>query len=223
MTEQSKTKNKASNVKLKVVNLFGAPGVGKSATRSGLFWLMKIHGISVEEVSEYAKYLVLAKRIAQLENDQLYVLAKQHHKMHILNGSYEFAVTDSPLMLAGYYCEEMARAGHVASPAPDFVSTCLAYANSYDNLNLFLTRDFRRSKFEEQGRIHNMQDSERIDKDQREFLARNGQTWVDIDMDACTPFELLGSMLNQVQCYWPNSFLSAPTLNVGGPLREGQV
>ena len=223
MTEQSKTKNTASNVKLKVVNLFGAPGVGKSATRSGLFWLMKIHGISVEEVSEYAKYLVLAKRIAQLENDQLYVLAKQHHKMHILNGSYEFAVTDSPLMLAGYYCEEMARAGHVASPAPDFVSTCLAYANSYDNLNLFLTRDFRRSKFEEQGRIHNMQDSERIDKDQREFLARNGQTWVDIDMDACTPFELLGSMLNQVQRYWPNSFLSAPTLNVGGPLREGQV
>lgn len=223
MAEQRKDDKAAQAAKLKVVNLFGAPGVGKSATRSGLFWLMKIRGISVEEVSEYAKYLVLAKRLSQLENDQLYVLAKQHHKMHILNGSYEFAVTDSPLMLAGYYCEEMAKAGHVASPAPDFVTTCLAYANSYDNLNLFLTRDFRLSKFEEQGRLHNMQDSERIDKEQREFLARNGQTWVDIHMDACTPYDLLGAMLAQVERHWPGSVPASPALKVGGPVGEGHA
>lgn len=223
MAEQSQEQRAGEPAKLKVVNLFGAPGVGKSATRSGLFWLMKIHGMSVEEVSEYAKYLVLAKRLSQLENDQLYVLAKQHHKMHILNGSYQFAVTDSPLMLAGYYCEEMAKAGHVASPAPDFVSTCLAYANSYDNLNLFLTRDFRRRPFEEQGRLHNMQDSERIDKEQREFLARNNQGWVDIDLDAYTPFELLGAMLAQVERRWPGSVPTAPILNVGGPGSEGKA
>lgn len=218
MADHSKNPPSSPAIKLKVVNLFGAPGVGKSATRSGLFWLMKIQGISVEEVSEFAKYLVLAKRVWQLENDQLYVLAKQHHKMHILNGAYEFAVTDSPLLLAGYYCEEMAKAGHVASPAPDFVATCAAYAHSYDNLNLFLTRNFRGRPFEAQGRMHNMEDSERIDKEQREFLARNGQSWVDIDLDAFTPYELLGEMLAQIESKWPGRVPEHPSLAAGGPV-----
>lgn len=191
--------------KLKVVNLFGAPGVGKSASRSGLFWLMKIQGMSVEEVSEFAKYLVLAKRVWQLQSDQLYVLAKQHHKMAILKGSYEFAVTDSPLMLTGYYCEEGARHGMVASPSPDFVSFCTSYVDSYDNLNLFLTRDFSKGVFEEQGRMHNMADSVRIDKEQREFLARNNHTWIDIDLDATTPYEALHAMAAEIRKKWPNS------------------
>jgi hypothetical protein len=209
--------------KLKVVNLFGAPGVGKSASRSGLFWLMKIKGMSVEEVSEFAKYLVLAKRMWQLQSDQLYVLAKQHHKMMILRGAYEFAVTDSPLMLAGYYYEEIARAGSSASPSEDFVPFCLSYSNSFDNLNLFLTRDFRKSAFEEQGRVHGVSDSERIDGEQREFLARNNQPWVDIDLDSLSPYDLLEKMVEQIDIKWSGSVARAQGLSPGSPkkVQEG--
>lgn len=191
--------------------------MGKSASRSGLFWLMKIKGMSVEEVTEFAKYLVLAKRMWQLESDQLYILAKQHHKMLILKGAYEFAVTDSPLMLAGYYYEEIARSGGSASPSREFVSLCADYAQSFDNLNLFLTRDFRKSAFEEQGRAHGVADSERIDKEQREFLKRNNQQWVEIDLDAVSPYGLLERMLGEVEAKWPGTMGSARGLAPGIP------
>lgn len=191
--------------KLKVINLFGAPGVGKSATRSGLFWLMKIKDMSVEEVNEFAKYLVLAKRVWQLKKDQLYILAKQHHKMLILKGAYAFAVTDSPLMLAGYYCEETReeerKLGEEQSAPDGFVDLCRSYAESFENLNLFLTRDFTKSSFEAQGRVHGIEDSIRIDREQKEFLARNGQSWIDIDLDQVAPWRLL----DEVEKKWPGS------------------
>jgi hypothetical protein len=191
--------------KLKVVNLFGAPGVGKSATRSGVFWLMKVKGMGVEEVSEFAKYLVLAKRTWQLKEDQLYVLAQQHHKMLILKGEYEFAVTDSPLMLAGYYCEENWRDDRAAGREPgapkSFVGLCRDYAEGFDNLNLFLTRDFSKQAFENRGRLHGIEESVRIDREQKEFLRREGQEWIDVELDELAPWRVLG----HVEGKWPGT------------------
>lgn len=164
---------------LTVINLFGAPGVGKSATRSGLFWLMKIKGMSVEEVTEYAKHLVLAGRSWQLERDQLSVMAAQHHKMLILEGIYEYAVTDSPLMLASFYAPHGTPKG--------FGSMCEEYAALYDNVNVFLTRDFDRGGFETQGRLHGREDSLRIEGEQKDFLAKLGYEWFDIEIGDATP------------------------------------
>lgn len=170
---------------LKVINLFGAPGAGKSAARSGLFWLMKVKGMSVEEVSEYAKYLVLAGRHWQLSKDQLYVMAKQHHKLLILEGQYEFAVTDSPLPLASYYSGP-------ETPG-SFHPMCMEYFNRFENLNFFLTRDVSQagSNFEEVGRLHNREQSIRIEHEQKEFLARLGLSWIDLEIDHKSPWEIL--------------------------------
>ena len=209
--------------RLRVINLFGAPGVGKSATRSGLFWLMKVKNMSVEEVSEFAKYLVLAHREWQLKQDQMYILAKQHHKMLILKGAYEFAVTDSPLMLAGYYCEETReeeKAAGLEQSTPDsFVDLCRSYAESFDNLNIFLTRDFRKTAFESQGRIHGIEDSIRIDKEQKKFLERNGQTWVDIELDQVAPWRLL----EEIEKKWPGSVPTwGPQIPLVNEIQEGK-
>lgn len=171
--------------RLKVINLFGAPGAGKSATRSGLFWLMKVKGMSVEEVSEYAKYLVLAGRHWQLTRDQLYILAKQHHKLLILEGQYEFAVTDSPLQLASYYSGP-------ETPA-SFHPMSMEYFDRFENVNFFLTRDLSQagSDFEEVGRMHNREESIRIEGEQKDFLAKKGLSWIDLEIDHKSPWELL--------------------------------
>lgn len=171
--------------RLKVINLFGAPGAGKSATRSGLFWLMKVKGMSVEEVSEYAKYLVLAGRQWQLTRDQLYILAKQHHKLLILEGQYEFAVTDSPLQLASYYSGP-------ETPG-SFHPMAMEYFERFENVNFFLTRDLRQagSDFEEVGRMHNREESIRIEGEQKDFLSKKGISWVDLEIDHKSPWELL--------------------------------
>lgn len=191
MNPNQKPGETAHHGTLKVINLFGAPGTGKSATRSGLFWLMKVKGMSVEEVSEYAKYLVLAGRQWQLNCDQLYILAKQHHKLLILEGQYQFAVTDSPLMLASYYS---------GSNTPQrFHGMCMEYFQRFENINFFLTRDLTRedAEFEETGRNHNREDAIRIEQEQKEFLDKKGISWIDLEIDHAAPWEIL-KRINQI-------------------------
>lgn len=155
--------------KIKVVNLFGAPGVGKSTIAAGLFYFMKMSGMSVEHVTEYAKYLVLTGRVSQLENEQLYLLAKQHHKQHILRGQYEWAITDSPLLLCAYYAPS-------ATTPPKFGELVHQYNDSFDNYNVFLTRGLEKEEtsFEEQGRLQGKVDALRIQNEQIEFLTEAG-------------------------------------------------
>jgi hypothetical protein len=169
--------------RLKVVNLFGPPGVGKSSVRSGLFWLMKSLHLSVEEVSEYAKYLVLTGRTWQLQDEQLYLLAKQHHKQLILRGQYEYAVTDSPLSLCGFY----APPGYLKSFLP-LVRDAHA---SFDNLNFYLTRDLDDHAFEPNGRVHDRAAAGRIDREMRDYLAREGIDCVEVPIDLLTPWRIL--------------------------------
>ena len=76
--------------KLKVINLFGAPGVGKSSAAAGLFYYMKRDGFSVEQVTEYAKYLILSGNEKTLLNEPGKLLAEQFHKQKILTDMYDY-------------------------------------------------------------------------------------------------------------------------------------
>ena len=71
---------------MRVINLFGGPGAGKSTTAAGLFFFMKSDSSfdkSVELVTEFAKDLTYAERFKELQGDnQLYITSKQHSKLH---------------------------------------------------------------------------------------------------------------------------------------------
>lgn len=81
---------------LKVVNLYGAPGVGKSVTAAGLYNLMSMRGHKVELVTEFAKDLTWGKNWLALDH-QLSILAEQDRRLRVLEGQVEYAITDSPL------------------------------------------------------------------------------------------------------------------------------
>lgn len=83
---------------LKVINIFGAPGVGKSTTATGLFNVMKLKGLNVEYVSEFAKDLTWGKDWMGLSH-QLSILAEQDYRLRRLEGQVEWVITDSPLPL----------------------------------------------------------------------------------------------------------------------------
>ena len=188
------------NARLKVVNLFGPPGVGKSSVRSGLFWLMKSLQLSVEEVSEYAKYLVLTGRTWQLQDEQLYLLAKQHHKQLILRGRFEYAVTDSPLALCGFY----APPGYL----PAFQPLVRDAHASFDNLNFYLVRDLRSLPFDATTRVHDLEAAVRVDGEMREYLAREGIGYTEVEIDLLTPWRIL-EQLRPGLAPWP-SFPATP-------------
>jgi hypothetical protein len=171
-----------------VINLYGAPGHGKSAARSGLFWLMKAYHLSVEEVSEYAKYLVLTGRTWQLREEQLYLFVKQLHKQNIVaRNGYDFAVTDSPLQLSSFY-----------APADYYCnfSRLVDEANEgFENLNFFLSRDLSNADFEERGREHTRAGSLRVQSEMREYLERKGIRCVDVEVNLSTPWVILSHVM----------------------------
>lgn len=175
---------------LRVINLFGSPGQGKSTVRAGLFWLLKTHQYSVEEVAEFAKYLCLSNRKWQLRRDPLSVLAEQNHRQDILRGRYRFAISDSPLMLCDFYAPD-----DYALRSRSFSATVEEHFAGYDNVNFFLSRDLEQGEFETEGRDHDKAQSLETQARMREFLDRKGVRYKDLPIDILTPWRLAEEVL----------------------------
>jgi len=90
---------------LKVINLWGGPGTGKSTTAAGLFNVLKHWGFKVELVTEVAKDLTYGKDWGSLKN-QLLVLGLQDQRLRRLVGQVDWAITDSPLPTGMAYMSE---------------------------------------------------------------------------------------------------------------------
>lgn len=159
---------------MKVINLWAGPGSGKSTTAAGLFYLLKNSGSNSELVTEFAKQLVWQERHATF-SDQLYILAKQNHKLNILRGKVEFAVTDSPLLLSNIYVPKDYLSG--------FETLVWSTFKSYDNLNFFIKRV---KPYNSIGRNQNETEAKDLDRTIRGYLdaAELPYTVIDGDKDA---------------------------------------
>ena len=145
---------------MKVVNLFAGPGAGKSTTAAGLFHLMKLEGMSVELVTEYAKEMTWEKR-NNILTDQLYILAKQHRRVLRLQNEVDYVVTDSPFLVGILYRNE-----HYSETLDRLV---IELWNKYENVNFFLERV---KAYVPVGRNQTEDEARRIDVATRDLLAR---------------------------------------------------
>lgn len=118
---------------MRVVNLFGGPGTGKSTTAADLFAYMKWHNENAELINEYAKEATWEGRHRILE-DQLYVIAKQNRKLQRVRGQVDWAISDSPLIMSIPYTRDDYLPNHYRA----FVKELW---DSYDNVNFFLERE----------------------------------------------------------------------------------
>lgn len=137
---------------MKVINLWGSPGAGKSTVAAGLFYRMKCAGYSVELVTEYAKDVTWEER-TELFKDQLYLLAHQNRRLERLRGKVEYCITDSPLLLTVAYTPK----GYY-STFNDFTHELWS---SYDNENYLIKRSHA---FEQTGRWHTEEQTQAIDR-----------------------------------------------------------
>lgn len=147
-----------------VVNLFGGPNTGKSTTASGVFHLMKIFGMNVELVTEYAKDMTWENR-HNILSDQLYILAKQNRKLERLRDKVDYVVTDSPVILGLNYTPE--------NYYPHFESLVFDVWNTYDNHNYYLTNNGDLT-YNEAGRNQNKTQAKELDEKIYKFLVNNG-------------------------------------------------
>lgn len=159
---------------MKVINLLGGPGVGKSVTASQLFAKLKRLGANVELVTEYAKDMVWENRDNILE-DQLYILAKQNRKLSRLLGLVDYAITDCPLLLGLAYTKP--------DYYKEFHSFLMEVWNSYDNQNFYLVRS-PKNKYQAIGRVqNNLEEAILYDKKIWNLLQVKGVAYTPITCD----------------------------------------
>ena len=118
---------------MKVINLWGGPGCGKSTTATGLFSLMKMRGHQVELVTEYAKELTYDQNWDMLNKQEL-IFPEQYQRQQRLIDQVDYAITDSPLPLNIVYAREDLLAD------PKFWATVVNGFNEFDNFNVILKR-----------------------------------------------------------------------------------
>ena len=148
---------------MKVINLIGGPGSGKSTTAAGLFNLMKLQGIKCELVVEYAKEVVYEGR---KPDDQLYILAQQNRRLRRLQGHVDYVITDSPLLLSIIY----------ASDYPESLSQLVIdLYKKYDNTLFYLQRN---KPYEKYGRTQTLEEACKLDREISSMLADEGITYI---------------------------------------------
>lgn len=147
---------------LKVINLFGGPGAGKSKLRARLFAEFKDRKIKVEENTEYAKDLTWEGH-TNLLADQLLILANQNRKLERLRGKVEWVVTDSPLLLGINYRLPGYLPGH-------FEELVWELWDTYDNYNFLIER---KGEYDPTGRNQSKEEARQIDLDLKNLLVSN--------------------------------------------------
>ncbi len=119
--------NKGMN--MLIVNMFGGPGCGKSTTAAGVFSRLKLDGYNVEYVSEFAKDLTWEQRSETLGN-QIYIFAKQYHRLWRLTNKVDIVVTDSPLIMSLAY----------GNPTQALIDLTVESFDSFNNINFMIDR-----------------------------------------------------------------------------------
>ena len=135
-----------------IVNIYGGPGAGKSTTALQLVAELKKLGYHADYVSEVAKELVYAKDFEHLDGtlkNQSKILSEQKRRLDIMLDNVDVAVTDSPLLLNTVYLKEN---------APEYIESVFSQYENYNNYNVVVERDLS-VEFEQEGRIHNLEES----------------------------------------------------------------
>ena len=115
-----------------VINLVGAPGAGKSTLAAYVFSRLKMEGVNCELVTEFAKDKVWEKNNVALEN-QVYIFAKQYYRIARCVGKVDVVITDSPLILSGFYNRDP----EIDKPLKDLIA---AINRKYTNHTYFVKR-----------------------------------------------------------------------------------
>jgi nicotinamide riboside kinase len=164
---------------MKVINLIGGPGSGKSTTAAGLFNLMKLEGIKCELVVEYAKEIVYEGRKT---DDQLYILAQQNRRLRRLEKHVDYVITDSPLLLSIIYASTYPSSLH---------QLVMDLYWQYDNKLFYLKRN---KPYEKYGRTQTLEEAVDLDKSIKKMLKKRKIPYEEILGDKDAPVEIFDKL-----------------------------
>lgn len=142
-----------------VINLIGGPCSGKSTIASGVFCELKKMGINSELALEFAKDKVWEESFRTMD-DQIYIFAKQYHKIWRLNGKVNVIVTDSPLPISLHYMKD---------ESEYFDKLVVEQYNKFDNLMFFIERG---EEYQTEGRMQTLDEAKKIDESIKSLMEK---------------------------------------------------
>lgn len=158
-----------------VINLFGAPSVGKSTVAAEIFAKLKASDESCELVREYVKIWAWEnKPITPL--DQIYLLGQQVRSEAMLYGKVKYIVTDSPILLVGAYQQLFFGGNYIEAAAKAVINEAQEKYN-VKYLNFLLPRV---TEYATDGRYHSLEDANKVEN----FLPNYLESYIMVDVPA---------------------------------------
>ena len=145
-----------------VINLFGAPGAGKSTGATYIFSQLKMRGINAEYVSEFPKDKVWEESKEAFKN-QAYLFGNQYFRISRCKDKVDVIVTDSPLPLSLLYNQDV-------NLGEDFNKVVMKVFNSFNNLNYYINRT---KPYNPKGRLQNEKESDELVSPLKNLLTIN--------------------------------------------------
>lgn len=136
---------------------------------------------------EFAKDLVWEERF-QYFDEQIYIFAKQLHRINRVNGKVDVCISDSPLQNSYIYLKE---------DYPELKAIIDKEFSKFNNMNFYVRRGF---KYIQNGRNENEQQALEIDRKIEELLRTIPHTVIDQDTDVDTLIrEICDDIIKQQQ------------------------
>jgi hypothetical protein len=148
-----------------ILNFLGGPGSGKSTLASRVFTEMKEMRLNVELNTEFAKDLTWEKSFGVLSN-QLYVFAKQQHRIFRVANEVDFIVTDSPLILSLIYGEM-----YIPDMSQTFKDLIVEEYTKYPRFDVMMERVH---EYQELGRNQDLEKAKEIDRQIGDIYHKQG-------------------------------------------------
>lgn len=143
----------------KVINFISGPSCGKSLMSALTFAELKMNHYSSEYVQEYAKGLIYANKLDELDN-QFQVSLQQYRMIKPLQGVIDYIICDSGLLIGLMYNRlSTTNVSNVQKTEEMIISKM----SEFDNIYIYLERD-PEIPYEKEGRLQNEEESKVIDK-----------------------------------------------------------
>jgi hypothetical protein len=177
------------NIKTKVLNLMGGPGIGKSGIAAGILYQLKKNHISCDAPYEFPKVLAWDGNHSAIK-DQLYVIANQHRGIVKSWGKVDYIIMDSPILLSLVY-KNYYKGNEYPSTLynESFDKLILDIHSKYDNLNILLKRG--NGVHNEKERYQNLEQSLELDLSIQRMLNDNRIEYTEIEVGDDTVSQIL--------------------------------
>ena len=142
-----------------LVNLYGAPGSGKSTGAAYIFAKLKMAGVDAELVTEFAKDKVWEES-KEAFNNQAYMFGKQYFRISRCADKVDVIVTDSPLPLSIFY-------NSTEILSKEFNEMVMKVANSYERMDYLIHRV---KPYNPNGRFQTEEESNKLADELVDFL-----------------------------------------------------